>query len=69
MSEETRKCQFCELEATTIYRVMVAVAPFDEPTGYLHYEYFGEAVYTCDNHTLSCQGFLLNGKDGDVEER
>lgn len=25
------------------------------------YDYFGEAVYTCDKHALSCQGFALSG--------
>jgi hypothetical protein len=62
MSDETQRCQFCALEATTIYRIFVATRP-DEPTGSLHYDYVGDAIYTCDKHTLSVQGFLLNGSE------
>ena len=65
MDKESKNCQFCTLEATTIYRTFVASVVPDptNPAGQLSYDYVGDAVYTCNEHTLSVQGFLLNGAE------
>jgi hypothetical protein len=62
MDEKSEKCQFCAADATSIYRLFVVTSP-DAPQGSLHYDYVGDAVYTCDRHTLSVQGFLLHGTE------
>lgn len=53
-----RKCHFCDSDATHINRFIVSTIP-DDPTGLMSHDYFGEAIFTCDKHLLSCDKFKL----------
>ena len=59
---DKNNCQFCDLAAKNVYSFVLSTAP-DDPEEFTHHDYFREAIYTCDKHTLECKGFTLNGEE------
>ena len=55
------KCNFCDLEATGLYRLFLGTKPL-ETEGSIKWSYYGDPIYTCDLHLLSHDKWDMNGE-------
>jgi hypothetical protein len=68
MKEESQlvhKCKFCNSDATSENRFFVGTNP-EKAEDFVKWDYFGEAVYTCDNHSISHSRCNMNGEPLDT---
>ncbi len=56
------KCNFCNSKGIIINRIIVATRP-TKAQGYMHYDYFGDAIFTCNRHVLNVQANSIKDVD------
>jgi len=55
------KCSFCDLEATATHRIFLGESP-EINNGVVHWDYYGEPIYTCGRHSLMHTEFNMAGE-------
>jgi hypothetical protein len=55
------KCSFCDLEAISSHRLYLGESPKTKE-GFIHWEFYGEPIYTCGKHSLSHVEFDMSGE-------